>query len=90
MEPKKYGCIAEFENAFQEATEEIKPGFVGYFGNDKIYIKGKLLTKGLFPRICVRWISDRNNGKGLFGKGLIGYSGKPLATERLKLLSICK
>lgn len=90
MEVKKYGCIAEFENEFQESTEEIKTGFIGYYGSDKIYIKGKLLTKGMFPRLCVRWISDRNNGKGLFGKGLIGYSGRPLDVQRLKNLPICK
>lgn len=87
---KKYGCIAEFEREIQDSNNVIETGLVGYFGNDKITIKGKLITKGMFPRVCVRWVSDRNNGIGLFGKGLIGYSGKPLALERLKLLPVCK
>lgn len=85
---KKYGCIAEMEKDIQEGTEEIKTGSIGYFGGREIVIKGKILTKGYFPRLCVRWISGE--GKGLFGKGLIGYSGHPISQDRIRRLPTVK
>jgi len=85
---KKYGCIAEMENDVQSGTEEIKLGIIGYFGDREIIIKGKLLTKGYFPRLCVRWTSG--NGKGLFGKGLIGYNGHPISQDRIRHLPTVK
>ena len=85
---KKYGCIAEMEHAVETGIEKIETGIIGYFGKDPIIIKGKLFTKGYFPRWCIRWTS--REGKGLFGKGLIGYSGKPLDQSRIKELPICR
>ena len=76
------------ERDIAEGSEEIKVGVIGKFGENEIIIKGKVITKGYFPRLCIRWVSG--NGKGLFGKGLIGYSGLPISHDRIRFLPTVK
>lgn len=85
-------CCANLEDIIRGlvTTGNIKPGICAVFGDDDIYIKGKVLTKGYFPRLCVRWICPARGSKGLFGSGLAGYSGEEFTGEQLKNLEVTK
>jgi len=81
---RSYSCIAEMESSVVDTDGLVYPGIIGKLGDKEVRIKGKVVTKGYFPRLCIRW--ESGEGKGLFGKGLISYSGRPIDPDRLRLL----
>ena len=90
MNTIKFNCVNDVEKYIYENAKDLKPGIIGYWSsiNDPVILKGRVLTKGYFPRWCVRWISG--NGKGLFGNGLACYTGIPLLLTDISHLPICK
>ena len=86
----KFSCVNDAQTYISENVKSLNPGIIGYWDsiNEPVYLKGRLFTKGYFPRWCIRWTSG--NGKGLFGNGLACYSGTPLKLENIEHLPICK
>jgi hypothetical protein len=85
-------CIADLED-YIVAESESRPLLAGeqianWTNGEPIHIRGKWRGKGYFAPLCVRW--SAGDGKGMFGKGLAGYSGKPITPEKINHLPFVK
>ena len=85
-------CIANLEEIIFNLSErgELQPGqVVAYWAgsNEPITIAGRWRGRGYFPRWCVRWTSP---ARGIFAKGLAGYTGPEINFTKIKHLPIVK
>lgn len=94
MEIKTFNCVRDIEKYLEEGDFEIKAGIIGKWANsgETVEVVGIFVPTGryqqMFPRQCIRWKSG--NGKGLFGRGIAGYTGVPISNDRMKNLKIVK
>lgn len=91
-------CIADLNNRIlqQVLDSTIKIGILGSWANSgkefvepAIKIKGRVLTKGYFPRWCIRWTNNLTDS-WFPKKGLAGYTGKEYPFELIEHLPIVK
>jgi len=85
-------CIADLEDYISEQAEsrQLNAGeqIATWTRGEPIFIRGKWRGKGYFAQLCVRW--ECPSIKGMFGKGLAGYTGKPITPEKINHLPIVK
>lgn len=84
---QEFNCLAELDAHIynQVFSNQLELGPVGQWvkSDHIIHVVGKILTKGDYPRLCVRWTVPTLKNKGLFGRGLAGYCAG-FSQEQLK------
>ena len=86
-------CVRNLEEAIRASAQQgtLTTGAFAQWSNEApIHILGRVLTKGMWPRWCIRWATPAYSNRGLFGKGLACYDGPPLQLGPIAHLPITR
>ena len=91
-----FRCVRDIEKFLEEGDFEINTGVIGTWAssNEEVSVTGIFIPTGrwqsMFPRLCVRWKTGDGKGKGMFSKGIAGYTGVPINPNRFKNLKVVR